>query len=54
MHVNPKLVVAGQYEVTHPDHCQEDDDGAKYSLSWCDTRDLLRETQGFDGHIQRG
>ena len=35
MHVNPKLVVAEQYDsVTHPDNCQEDDEGAKYSLGW--------------------
>ena len=34
MHVNPKFIVAEQYEVTDPDHCQKDDDGTKYSLGW--------------------
>ena len=36
------------------DHRQEDNDGAKHSLCRWDTRNLLREIQGFDGHIQRG
>ena len=39
---------------TYPDHCEEDTDGAKNGLDWCDTRDLLCEIEEFDGQIQRG
>ena len=39
---------------TYPDHRQDGTDGAKYSIGWRDARDLLREIEGFDGHIQCG
>ena len=51
MRVNPKLAVTGS-EATYPYHRQEGTDGAKRSLGWCDTRDVLREIEGFYGHIQ--
>ena len=41
-------------EETHLEHCEENADGAKNSFGWCNTRDLLREIHGLDGHIQRG
>ena len=34
---------------TYPDHGEQDADGAKNSLGWCETRDLLRKIHGFDG-----
>jgi len=40
-------------EEAYLDHCEEDTSGTKNSLGWCDTRDLLREIQAVDGHIQR-
>jgi len=41
-------------EETHSERCDEGADGAKNSLGWRDTRDLLCEVHGLDGHIQRG
>ena len=37
---------------TYPDHGEKDDDGAKYSLCWCDAGDLLHEIEAIDGHVQ--
>ena len=37
---------------TYPDHCEEDTDGAKNGLGWCDARGLLCEIQSLDGYIQ--
>jgi len=38
----------------YADHCEKDADGAKGPLGWCDARDLFREIQDIDGHIQCG
>jgi len=51
--VNPENLIAGEGE-TYPDHCEKSANGAKSSFGWCDARDLLREIQDLDGHIQRG
>jgi len=39
---------------THPYHCEYNADSAKDSPGWCDTREILREIQALDNHIQRG
>ena len=36
---------------THPNHREQDIDGDKNGLCWCDAREILREVDGFDGHI---
>jgi len=41
-------------EDTYPDHGEKSTNGAKRSPGRRDVRDLLREIQGLDGHIQRG
>jgi len=41
-------------EETHPYHCEKSANGTKNSLGWCDARELFREIQGLDSHIQRG
>jgi len=51
--VNLEQLIAGE-KGTHSDHHKEDTDGAKNCLGWGDTRDLLREIRGLDGHVQRG
>ena len=40
-------------EGTYPDHREQDADGSKNSLGWCDTGDFLGKIHGFDGNIQR-
>ena len=37
---------------TYPDRYKKDVDRAKDDLGWCDTRDLLRKIQDFDGCVQ--
>jgi len=39
-------------EKMYLDHGEKDADGAKSGLGWCDARDLLREIQDVDGHVQ--
>ena len=39
---------------TYPNHGEKDGNGTKNSFGWCNTRDLLCETQPIDGYIQRG
>ena len=39
-------------ERTHPDHGEKDGDGTKGGLRWGDARDLLREIEGIDCHVQ--
>ena len=39
-------------EGTHPDHGEQDGDGAKDGLRWCDVRDLLHKIKTTDGHVQ--
>ena len=41
-------------EGTHFNHCENNADGAKDGLGRRDARHLLRDGQGFDGHVQRG
>ena len=41
-----------EQEETYPDHYEEDTSGTENSLGWRDTRELLREIQALDGHIQ--
>ena len=41
-------------EESYPDHCEEDTDGSENCIDGCGVRDLLREIESFDGHIQRG
>ena len=45
------ITKAGEGE-THSDYCEDDADGAENGLGWRDTRDLLREVHGLDGHVQ--
>ena len=51
--MNLECLVAEE-ERTHPDHGEQDGDGAKGGLRWCDVRDILREIKAVDGHVQRG
>ena len=41
-------------ESAYLDHREKDADGSKSGLGWCDARDLLREIQGVDGHVEQG
>ena len=41
-------IVTEERELAYPDHCKKSFDGAEDSLDWYDSRDLLREIQGFD------
>ena len=52
--MNLECLIAEVEKETHLDHREKDADGAKNGLGWCDTRDLLREIQGIDGHVQCG
>ena len=54
--VNHRVLAACEYRKldpgrgrTYPDHGEQDTDGAKNSLRWCDARDLLREIHGLYG-----
>ena len=38
----------------YPNHCEENDDGAKGGLYWGDARDLLDEIEAIDGQVQCG
>ena len=51
--VNPGYLIAAEEE-TYPDRGEKDADGAKNACGWYDGRELLREIQPIDGHIQRG
>ena len=35
-------------------HCEDCADGAEDSLGWCDAREVFREIQTLDEHVQRG
>ena len=45
--------IAGE-ERTHPDHGEKDGDGTEGGLRWGDARDLLREIEAIDCHVQCG
>lgn len=38
----------------HSDHCEDDADDAKDGLGWCNVREISRDIQTLDDHIQRG
>jgi hypothetical protein len=39
---------------THLDHCEDNAEGGKNGLGWCDAAEFLRKVRGFDGNIERG
>ena len=49
--MNLESLIAERNE-THPDHGEKDGDGAKGGLRWCDARNLLREIEAIDCHVQ--
>ena len=49
--MNTQHIVADLGE-TYPAHRQKGADGAKRDLRWHDTADILREIEGFYGHVQ--
>ena len=51
--MNLEYLVVEEEEM-YPDHCEEDTDGPKNGLCWRYARDLLREIDGVDCHVQRG
>ena len=58
--VGHRVLAVCELEMPHsrrgrnPDHCEKNADGAKDGLGWWEARGLLRDIQGFDGHIQCG
>jgi len=50
--VDDGSTVTKNQKETHFDHSEDNTNGAKDGLGRRDTREFLREIQGFDGHIQ--